>query len=324
MMEETNEVRIGRFLSGAAGRDESLAFESELESNPALKNDFLIYKKIWENSHHDIPSEWDTNKAWQRFSETTVSDQNEIRTTRRINLKWAIAAVVVISLASFLISWSNNKPVSYSYNEKDTKPLILLDGSKIYLNKGASVDVFPFKHNKRRVALHGEAFFEVAPDAQRPFTVASGGTITEVVGTAFNITQANDFTRIFVEKGKVIFKSTEKNKEALALTAGEAALFDENRMQLIPNPSPNINAWHTQHLSFTKNMSLAEIVSDASAYFHHSISLDNAALRDCRISNTLIYNDPEINAVLKPLASFINGTIKIDGDKYIIMGGNCP
>ncbi len=322
-MEETNEVRIGRLLSGAAGSDERLAFESELESNPALKSDYLIYKKVWENSHTELTSDWDTDKAWQRF-ETTGSERKEIKTTRRINLKWAVAAVVVISLASFLISWSNNKPASYAYNEKDTEPLVLSDGSKIYLNRGSSVDVFPFKHNKRRVILNGEAFFEVAPDAQHPFTVESGGTITEVVGTAFNITQTNDFTRIFVEKGKVIFKSSEKIKEALALTAGEAAMFDEERMQLIPNPSPNINAWHTQHLSFTKNMSLAEIVSDASAYFHRPISLDNVTLKDCRISNTLIYNNPEINAVLKPLASFINGTIKIDGDKYIIMGGNCP
>ncbi|MGB4848327.1 MAG: FecR domain-containing protein [Saprospiraceae bacterium] len=324
MMEETNEVRIGRFLSGAAGSDERLAFENELESNPGLKNDFLAYKQVWENSHCDSPSEWDTNKAWQRFSETTLSEQNEIRTTRRINLKWAIAAVVVISLASFLISWSNNKAVSYAYNEKDTKPLVLSDGSKIYLNKGSSVDVFPFKHNKRRVALNGEAFFEVAPDTQRPFTVESGGTITEVVGTAFNISQTKENTRIFVERGKVIFKSAEKIKEALALAAGEAAQFDENRMQLIPNPSPNINAWHTQHLSFTKNMSLNEIIRDASTYFNRPISLENVALRDCRISNTLIYNNPEINAVLKPLASFVNGTIKIDGEKYIIVGGNCP
>lgn len=325
-MEETNEVRIGRFLSGAAGRDEILAFESELELNPALKDDFLAYKKIWENSHEDIASSWDTDQAWLRFTKNTLSQSTEIKTNRtfKLNLKWAAAAIVIISLASFLISWSNNKPVSYAFQSTDTKPLVLADGSKIYLNKGASVDVFPFKHNKRRVALQGEAFFEVAPDAQRPFTVESGGTITEVVGTAFTITQTNENTKIFVERGKVIFKSGDTSKDALALTAGEAAIYDEHRMQLIPNPSPNINAWHTQHLSFPKNMSLAEIIIDASAYFNHPISLENVALRDCRISNTLIYNNPEINSVLKPLASFINGTIRIDGEKYIIVGGNCP
>lgn len=323
-MEETNEVRIGRFLSGAAEGDERLAFERELESNPALKSDFLTYKKIWENSHAKMQGGWESEQAWQRFTENTLAKQTERGTARKINLKWAVAAVVVISLASFLLSWSNGKPVSYAYNANDTKPLVLSDGSKIYLNKDASVDVFPFKHKKRHVALHGEAFFEVSPDAQRPFTVESGGTITEVVGTAFNITQTQENTRIFVERGKVIFKSIDKNKEILALTAGEAALYNEDRMQLIPNPSPNINAWHTQHLSFTKNMSYAEILMDASAYFNRPISLENAALKDCRISNTLIYNSPEINAVLKPLASFVNGTIKVEGDKYIIVGGTCP
>lgn len=323
-MEETNEVRIGRFLSGAAGSEERLAFESELEINPALNHDFQVYMKIWENSHENLESNWDSEQAWQRFSNITLSPQSEIRTPRRFNLKWAAAAVVIISLASFLISWSNNKPVSYAFQTKDTNPLVLADGSKIYLNKGASVNVFPFKHDKRRVTLHGEAFFEVAPDPKRPFTVECGGTITEVVGTAFNVTQTDVNTRIFVERGKVIFKSMEKTKEVLALTAGEAAVFDEDKMQLIPNPSPNINAWHTQHLSFPKNMSLAEIIIDVSAYFNHPISLENVALKDCRISNTLIYNNPEINAVLKPLASFINGSVKIEGEKYIIVGGNCP
>ncbi len=323
-MEETNEVRIGRFLSGTAGSDERLAFEGELESNPALKSDFQTYKKIWENSHAKMQVGWQADQAWQRFTENTLSKQTNIRTTRRINLKWAVAAVVIISLASFLLSWSNSKPVSYAYKENDTKPLVLSDGSKIYLNKGASVDVFPFKHKKRPVTLHGEAFFEVAPDAERPFTVESGGTITEVVGTAFTITQTNENTRIFVEKGKVIFKSIDKDKEIVALTAGEAALFNEDRMQVIPNPSPNINSWHTQHLSFTKNMSYAEILTDASAYFNRPISLENVDLKECRISNTLIYTSPDINAVLKPLASFVNGTIKVEGDKYIIVGGVCP
>lgn len=323
-MEESNEVRIGRFLSGAAESDERLAFENELESNPALKNDFLAYQKIWENSPSDLQGNWDSDQAWQHFAKNTIAQPTEIKTRKIVVLKWAVAAMVIISLASFLISWNNNRPVSYAFHSMDNKPLVLTDGSKIYLNKGASVKVFPFKHNKRRVALIGEAFFEVAPDAQQPFTVESGGTITEVVGTAFNITQTDDNTKLFVERGKVIFKSVDKSKEVLALTAGEAAVFDENRMQLIPNPSPNINSWHTQHLSFNKNMSIAEIVTDASAYFNRPITLENNALRDCRISNTLVYNNPEINSVLKPLASFIDGTIRVDGEKYIIVGGHCP
>lgn len=323
-MEENNEARIGRMLSGAAGSDERMVFESELATNPSLNQDFHIYQKIWENSHLDKQDQWPADQAWAKFSKNASEAPVISLSSRRVNLRWAVAAAIIIGLGSMLFYRNTGSAITYSYNEKDTKPLELADGSKIYLNRGASVDVFPFKHTKRRVSLKGEAFFEVSPDPKRPFTVESGGTISEVVGTAFNIRQTEEGIKIFVQKGKVIFKSVDFNTEALALTAGEAAFFDDKRMQLIPNPSPNINAWHTQHLSFTKNMTYAEMLADASSYFGHLIKLENPALKDCRISSTLIYNDPEINAVLKPLASFINGTIKINGNTYIILGGNCP
>jgi len=323
-MEDTNEVRIGRYLSGEAASEERSMFEHELESNPALKNDFLTYRKIWETSLPDTQQSWDSTGAWQRFAATSLPGRKEISITRRLNFKWAVAAVLLIALASFVLFWNNGKPVSYAYNEKATGPIVLSDGSKIYLNTGSTVDVYPFKNKKRQVALHGEAFFEVNPVPNQPFTVKCGGTITEVVGTAFNISETKENTRIYVQRGKVIFKSVNKIKEAVALTAGEAALYDEDRMQLIPNPSPNINAWHTRNLNFPKNMTIAEIIADASRYFNMTILLENNKLKDCRIGAALVYNNPDINAVIKPLASFINGSIIMEGNKCSILGGNCP
>jgi transmembrane sensor len=324
MMEETTEARMGRYLSGEAGRDEKEAFEKEMESNPAFKEDFRVFQSIWDNSPAELQTTWNSDSAWQTFVHRTQPAVNEGTTIRRINVKWAVAAAIILALGSFFLFWNTGKPIAYAFNDKSADPLVLSDGSKIYLNKGASVNVYPFKHKKRRVKLDGEAFFEVSPDPERPFTVESGGTITEVVGTAFDITETSAHTRIFVQHGKVIFKSADKEKTAVALTAGEAAVFEENRMQMIPNPSPNINAWHTGHLSFPKNMSVADIIADASSYFNTPINLENTSLSDCRISSTLIYNAPEIFAVLKPLASFVNGTIKVEGNQYTIVGGTCP
>lgn len=322
-MEQSNEVRIGRLLSGESGSDERAAFENELASNPALKDEYQAYRKIWENSITENKDQWQSEDAWNKFSKAIHPVRVEVA-YKRLNVKWAVAAAIILALGSFFLYWNDGTPVTYAYSDKNAEPLVLSDGSKIYLNKRSSVEVFPFRHKKRRVALNGEAFFEIAPDVKRPFTVESGGTITEVVGTSFNITQTPENIRIYVQKGKVIFKSIEKEKETVALAAGEAAVFRGDRMQLIPNPSPNINAWHTKHLDFPKNMSIAEIIEDASAYFNQAISLENTSLKDCRIGNALAYNDPDINAVLKPLASFVNGTIKMEDKKCSILGGNCP
>jgi len=67
--------------------------------------------------------------------------------------------------------------------------LLLPDGSKVWLNAASSVK-FPtsFSGKERHVELTGEAYFEIAKDASRPFRVdAPGGMQIEVLGTHFNI-----------------------------------------------------------------------------------------------------------------------------------------
>lgn len=64
----------------------------------------------------------------------------------------------------------------------------LPDGSKVWLNAASSI-TYPtaFTGNERNVSITGEAYFEVAKNADMPFRVKSGRQITEVVGTRFNI-----------------------------------------------------------------------------------------------------------------------------------------
>ena len=69
-----------------------------------------------------------------------------------------------------------------------TYSITLSDGTKVWLNTGTSLK-YPtaFTGNTRTVQLKGEAYFEVSPDAARPFTVEGGGQTIRVLGTHFNI-----------------------------------------------------------------------------------------------------------------------------------------
>ncbi|HTJ11789.1 MAG TPA: FecR domain-containing protein [Dinghuibacter sp.] len=66
--------------------------------------------------------------------------------------------------------------------------LTLSDGTKVWLNASSSI-TFPaaFRHDRRTVAVTGEVYFDVAPDATRPFTVRAGDETVRVLGTAFNV-----------------------------------------------------------------------------------------------------------------------------------------
>lgn len=70
----------------------------------------------------------------------------------------------------------------------------LPDGTRVWLNAASSL-VFPASFaglQERSVELTGEAYFEVAKDAVKPFKVISNAQTVEVLGTHFNINAYND------------------------------------------------------------------------------------------------------------------------------------
>ena len=66
--------------------------------------------------------------------------------------------------------------------------LRLSDGTRMYVNSGTRV-VYPltFGTGNRTVFVEGEAYFEVAKDAERPFIVKTGSVSVRVLGTKFNV-----------------------------------------------------------------------------------------------------------------------------------------
>lgn len=71
--------------------------------------------------------------------------------------------------------------------------LVLADGSKVWLNAASSIR-YPtaFAGTERRVEITGEAYFEIAHHADKPFKVSVNGMEVQVVGTHFNINAYED------------------------------------------------------------------------------------------------------------------------------------
>ncbi|KAA2242673.1 DUF4974 domain-containing protein [Chitinophaga agrisoli] len=66
--------------------------------------------------------------------------------------------------------------------------LLLPDGTAVWLNAASSLR-YPvaFTGNERKVELTGEAYFEVASNAAKPFRIHAGSQLIEVLGTHFNV-----------------------------------------------------------------------------------------------------------------------------------------
>lgn len=93
--------------------------------------------------------------------------------------------------------------------------LVLPDGTQVWLNAGSSLK-YPttFSGKERNVEMTGEAYFEVAQNASRPFKVKAPGVgEIEVLGTSFNVNSYEDepFSKTTLLTGAVIVGS-EKTK----------------------------------------------------------------------------------------------------------------
>ena len=113
----------------------------------------------------------------------------------------ALAASLLLGFGG--LWWSFGTGGDYATRPGEQKVATLDDGSRIALNTDTRVGV-QFDDSRRRITLEkGEAMFEVAHDAARPFVVIAGDTRVQAIGTVFIVRRTGDDVVVTLIKGKV-------------------------------------------------------------------------------------------------------------------------
>tara|TARA_R110000868_G_scaffold241413_1_gene495967 strand:- start:105 stop:1127 length:1023 start_codon:yes stop_codon:yes gene_type:complete len=175
---------------------------------------------------------------------------------KNFDLLWKVAASILIFLGlGYGITYvstiePNIKEITVleKSNPKGRKSTVMLpDGSRVKLNADS---YFKYEEigKKRNVYLKGEAFFEVAKDASRPFTVYSDKISTQALGTSFNVRAypEDEVIQVYLATGKVEVKTHEKEKcIKLMLEPGNGAGFhkEDKRLSLEDFNAENALAW---------------------------------------------------------------------------------
>ncbi len=171
----------------------------------------------------------------------------------------------------------NNRPATIRYNSIVTPrggqyQIILPDGSKVWLNAASSIR-YPvaFTGNKRQVHISGEAYFEVAPDAARPFFVKLKGMEIKVLGTRFNVKAYGNesSSRVTLLEGAVVVKTSDQTQR---LMPGEqASLSESDKLALIKNADiRGITAW-TRGQIYMGGAGVKEIMHQISRWYNVDI-----------------------------------------------------
>lgn len=237
-------------------------------------------------------------EVWQAFEVEMPQARPRARLRRFVGWRYAAAAALVIGVAVGALTYTEGlggRTLTTDVAEHGSQTLA--DGSRVELGARTRIAT-RFTRDERTVLVErGEAFFEVAKDPSRPFTVEAGDVRIKALGTAFNVRRALNKTVVTVSEGLVSvmpvstqWPSTEVQHE-LRATAGERVTFSvpDNRLSMTTVDPASADAWRQGVLKFVDEP-LAAVMEEVNRYATKPIVIDGDAL-DGRVYTGTVYRD---------------------------------
>jgi len=126
----------------------------------------------------------------------------------------------------------------------------LSDGSVVMLNAGSKL-IFPtdFRGSARKVSVEGEAFFNVAKNALKPFIVSVAGNEIEVLGTHFNVSSypEDGGTTATLIEGSIKFSNAYGKA---ILTPNQQAFAGYSKLEVRNVTAEDFSAWTNDEFLF--------------------------------------------------------------------------
>ncbi|MFC7526197.1 FecR family protein [Parapedobacter sp. GCM10030251] len=232
-----------------------------------------------------------------RMHQAVVARNTASKRPRRIfrGLGWiSAAAVLLLSLALWQQQIDRDRtsgPVRYQVvhtTRAQQKRLVLPDGTVVLLNPVSTLRVpSNFGQTGRDVHLEGRAFFDVARDASRPFTIESADLSVNVLGTSFSVSSYGDDAEaeVMVESGKVQVTAPGQMDHPQILGAGDQLVYDkklqEMRRQRVHPEDYQI--WRRGELVF-KDAPLQTICRGLQRRYDVEITIESPSIADRRLS----------------------------------------
>jgi ferric-dicitrate binding protein FerR (iron transport regulator) len=221
------------------------------------------------------------------------------------------------------------------------KRINLPDGSLIVLANNSEVTYREPFTGARDIILKGKAYFRVAKDKSRPFTVVSGDVSTTALGTEFTITAYERTKRIIVRlyEGKVVVKAVnEANKWMKAdvyllpgqefvygrQTTGELRSFKMknappehvlDRERLRDNPSIPGNSEGSWYMF--NNESLAQVLDELAALYNVRIVYHKKDIRNIYFTGKYNKSD-SLETILKRISTLNDLTVTKNDTAFIL------
>lgn len=221
---------------------------------------------------------------------------------------------------------------------KQTQLVTLPDGSSVMLQPNSRLS-YPnqFTSEKREVVLSGEAFFEVAKNANQPFFVYANEMVAKVLGTSFTIKAfAKDKdVQVIVKTGKVaVFsqkdghfteKTTQKALSGLVILPNQQLIYKRpegafTKTIVAEATLSQLPAIQTQSFVF-KHASLEEVFNTLERSYPIRIVYDPALMASCELNATL--GDEPLMEKIALICKVIEASYEVKEEQITIHGKGC-
>ena len=195
---------------------------------------------------------------------------------------------------------STSERDTYSTDIGEQRSFALTDGSTIQLNSRSRVRVRYTDAERRIDLLEGQALFQVAKNAQRPFVVHVNDTQVRAVGTQFDVYRRHSGTVVTVIEGRVAVAGSAASGQApsvevpdIFLTAGEQLTVSREiaTKPLAVNPK-TATAWTQRQLIFD-NASLSEVAEEFNRYSTRPLVMGAGDFADFHVSGAYSSTNPD-------------------------------
>jgi len=304
---ERDEAELAAWLESTAHRVAWLRLQAAWEQSDRLRAlaagmppDHVPARGSWNHSRfsrragHNVALE-DANSGEHPTGAGRAADMLRGRL-----LRWLAAAAVLLLVAGALgfQSWRMRalEEATYATAVGELRTVSLADGSRATLSSGSELGV-TLARNERHIALRrGEAFFDVAKDADRPFVVQSGKRSVVAVGTHFAVRADGEALRVIVVEGSVrLTSATPEATMPALLSAGMIAVADAGGVHTRTYPvdrAEEMLSWRTGLLSF-RATPLAEAASEFNRYNTRKLVIDDPAIGAMPISGNFRWSNTD-------------------------------
>ncbi|MBN7771487.1 FecR domain-containing protein [Marinobacter daepoensis] len=217
----------------------------------------------------------------------------------------AASAMAACILATIWPSLSLRFMADYRTNTAEVKSVTLDDGSTVYLGASSAIRT-RFSGNQRAIELlSGQAYFDVKPDRNRPFTVSADEVKVTVLGTRFDVEYGHRKSWIGVVSGRVEISSQDELAE---LGPGQTLALPHTgaSSQLQQTPPETIATWTNDQI-YIRNRTVAEAVQTLERYYEGKILILDDSIEEKTITGS--YNPKNVDSALAAIVQPHGGRV---------------